>query len=67
MYTDFRKLKVIYDNPIKLIKFMEKNVKCNFFTVIEILMLDYVGLRSYTSQNLFSFTLGIIQIKKLRR
>lgn len=31
MYTDFRKLKVIYDNPIKLIKFMEKNVKCNFF------------------------------------
>ena len=67
MYTDFKKLKIISDYPIKLIKIMEKNAECDFFMVIKILMLDYVVLRSYTSQHLFSLTLGVNLIKKSKR
>ena len=46
---------------------MEKNAECDFFMVIKILMLDYVVLRSYTSQHLFSLTLGVNLIKKSKR
>lgn len=57
MYIDFKKLKITYDNPIKPMQIYGGKWKIWFLKIIELLMLGYFGLSSYTSQHLFSLTL----------